>query len=229
MKRREKHIEKYHQHMDGKNGGQSLIIHHEVCRRENHSNSSSDEDEELIEEHNFKDSILQMYKDRFKSPEAMKQWQQIEQELKINGHDNDHQQQLGQVVPLNPLPNEEIDAKKVEVKVQESPGKVTENAHLQVLKQRFPPIRHGSTDEGCYSSTTTSSGGSADSAGAKYKMSAALTQAMVTAAIPVARPSPAAIPGHKSSQAIPEIQASLVRKSGWRKQPSITVIEEVSA
>ena len=103
--------------------------------------------------------------------------------------------------------------------------------HLQILKQRFP--RHPSSDEGCYthSSTTsnTSSSGSAGSGnGSKYKMSAALTQAMVTAAIPVARPAPAAAPGHNPSKAIPELQASL-RKAGWQKQRSITVIEEVSA
>ena len=60
-------------------------------------------------------------------------------------------------------------------------------------------------------------------------MSAALTQAMVTAAIPVARPAPPALPGQKPSNAIPEIQASLRKSSGWRKQRSITVIEEVSA
>ena len=70
--------------------------------------------------------------------------------------------------------------------------------HLQILKQRFP--RQPSSDEGCYthSSTTSgssSSGGSTGNNGSKYKMSAALTQAMVTAAIPVARPAPAAAPG----------------------------------
>ena len=106
--------------------------------------------------------------------------------------------------------------------------------HLQILKQRFP--RHPSSDEGCYThssttSNTSSSGNSAGSGnlgGSKYKMSAALTQAMVTAAIPVARPAPAAAPGHNPSKAIPELQASL-RKAGWQKQRSITVIEEVSA
>jgi hypothetical protein len=34
--------------------------------------------------------------------------------------------------------------------------------------------------------------------------------------------------GHNPSKAIPELQASL-RKAGWQKQRSITVIEEVSA
>ena len=76
---------------------------------------------------------------------------------------------------------------------------VTTQQHLQILKQRFP--RQPSMDEGCYthssSTSNTSSSGSGNGNGSKFKMSAALTQAMVTAAMPLARPAPASAPGEK--------------------------------
>ena len=59
------------------------------------------------------------------------------------------------------------------------------------------------------------------------KMAAALSHAMVTATLPVARPAPAALPGQNPSKALPNIHSNL--KSGWQKQRNITVIEEVSA
>ena len=69
---------------------------------------------------------------------------------------------------------------------------VSTQQHLQILKQRFP--RQPSMDEGCYthssSTSNTSSSGSGNGNGSKFKMSAALTQAMVTAAMPLARPAP---------------------------------------
>ena len=58
-------------------------------------------------------------------------------------------------------------------------------------------------------------------------MAAALSHAMVTATLPVARPAPAALPGQIPSKALPNIHSNL--KSGWQKQRNITVIEEVSA
>ena len=120
-----------------------------------------------------------------------------------------------------------LEVGQTEVSVCQNPvGHHTNN--LDAMKSRF--LRQPSSDEGCYThsstSNTSSSAGSGNGSG-KYKMSAALTQAMVTAAIPVARPAPAAGPGHKPSKAIPEIQATL--RHGWQKTRSITVIEEVSA
>ena len=80
---------------------------------------------------------------------------------------------------------------------------VTTQQHLQILKQRFP--RQPSMDEGCYthssSTSNTSSSGSGNGNGSKFKMSAALTQAMVTAAMPLARPAPASAPGEKQEYA----------------------------
>jgi hypothetical protein len=77
---------------------------------------------------------------------------------------------------------------------------VTTQQHLQILKQRFP--RQPSMDEGCYthssSTSNTSSSGSGNGNGSKFKMSAALTQAMVTAAMPLARPAPASAPGKET-------------------------------
>ena len=118
--------------------------------------------------------------------------------------------------------------------------------NLNLLKQRFPTSRHPSTDEGIYTHSSTTSSSQSGGSGSnpigsmnRFKMSAALTQAMVTAAIPVAQQAPAASPGNNASQAIPEIKAAIpeiqasFRKAtsgGWQKQRrSITVIEEVSA
>jgi len=256
LKKHREHLERYHL-QDNVNGPasvacQSLIIHHDECCGENSKHSDEDEDasdEDDEESPFFQDSILDMYRNRHKSPEAMRQWQHIEKELfnsntasKV-GINND--------LPLEPIPagiqNKilENDRKKQDIcgdditscaKLeigQSETGMIPESIHqqhLQILKQRFP--RQPSMDEGCYthssSTSNTSSSGSGNGNGSKFKMSAALTQAMVTAAMPLARPAPASAPGHNPSKAIPELQASL-RKAGWQKQRSITVIEEVSA
>ena len=62
-------------------------------------------------------------------------------------------------------------------------------------------------------------------------MAAALSHAMVTATLPVARPAPAALPGQNPSKALPDIRPDIHSslKNSWQKQRSITVIEEVSA
>lgn len=252
LKKHREHIERYHL-QDNANGPtslacQSLIIHHDECCGEKSIHSDEDDDasdEDDEEAPIIQDSILEIYRNRHKSLEAMKQWQQIEKEL-FNGN-SAFKIGTNNELPMERLPNRIIENDK---KLQDIAEDITSCAkleigqsetaimippsshqHLQILKQRFP--RQPSSDEGCYthSSTTSgssSSGGSTGNNGSKYKMSAALTQAMVTAAIPVARPAPAAAPGHNPSKAIPEIQASL-RKTRWQKQRSITVIEEVSA
>ena len=95
---------------------------------------------------------------------------------------------------------------------------VTTQQHLQILKQRFP--RQPSMDEGCYthssSTSNTSSSGSGNGNGSKFKMSAALTQAMVTAAILLARPAPASAPGEKQEYAHVALKA-LARRTHARK------------
>ena len=68
---------------------QSLIIHHEECcggggEKSKHPDHSDEDDEATDEddsEAHFQDSILDMYRNRHKSPEAMRHWQQIEKEL----------------------------------------------------------------------------------------------------------------------------------------------------
>ena len=141
---------------------------------------------------------MQLYKNRHKSPEALLEWQQIEEELGLNKKDF-----VNETLPLEPLVRAQAQkmednlitsCAKVEIGQSEftnSPtGQLQQNPNLHLLKQRFP--RQPSTDEGCYThsstyNTSSSGSGSNGSNGAKYKMSAALTHAMVTAAIPVAR------------------------------------------
>ena len=89
-------------------------------------------------------------------------------------------------------------------------------------------MRQPSSDEGCYtsSSNTCSSSGSGQHATGN-KMAVALSQAMVTATLPVARPAPAAQPGQNASKALPDLHSSL--RHNWQRTRNITVIEEVSA
>ena len=177
-----------------------------------------DDSEDISDAENdphFTDSLMEIYKNRHKSPENMLKWQQIEKELfneAIKKDDGDQDQ-----VPLEPLNQVEPSA-KINIPL-------TDNDH------RNKPVlpRQMSTDEGCYMSTSnSSSSGSGSGKLAKYKMSAAISQAMVTAAIPVAH-HPGENPG--SRVIIPEIQAlrSQPREKWLHKQRSITVIEEVSA
>ena len=95
---------------------------------------------------------------------------------------------------------------------------VSTQQHLQILKQRFP--RQPSMDEGCYthssSTSNTSSSGSGNGNGSKFKMSAALTQAMVTAAMPLARPAPASAPGETQECAHVALEA-LARRTHAHK------------
>ena len=97
--------------------------------------------------------------------------------------------------------------------------------HLQILKQRFP--RQPSMDEGCYthssSTSNTSSSGSGNGNGSKFKMSAALTQAMVTAAMPLARPAPASAPGEKQ-ECVHVALETLARRTYARTQSSRTLV-----
>ena len=86
---------------------QSLIIHHDECCGENSKHPHSDEDDDATDEDDseahFQDSILDMYRNRHKSPEAMRHWQQIEKEL-FNSNT------ASKIVMNNEVPMEHIQA-----------------------------------------------------------------------------------------------------------------------
>ncbi len=263
----------------------SLVVHqcdhdHDHDFFDGETYDSQDEDDEDDSEIPARNAIIEIYKNRHTSPEAMLEWKAIEKEL--FGGDNDNNQlesdDLRGGGNFQPHPEEAIErgqneitsSAKVEDKIVMSEfaqnftrGQTTMSSLRSRLQAQNPPGSGGSarpsfqprnrlgrqmSDEIGFvsSSTSTSGSGSGSSSGGynglpvgnpRYKMSAALSAAMVTAAIPVARPVPAAGPGHKPSQAIPEIHAIRNRAananptatSGWQKQRSITVIEEVSA
>ena len=150
---------------------------------------------------------MELYKNRHKSPENLAKWQQIEKELFNEAIKKDE-------VPMEPLienpQNVEQSAKNLTADIIEK--------KIQALPKQI------STDEGFITHSSTSNSSSTGSGPGKpgFKMSAAISQAMVTAAIPVTRD-----PGQNPVKVIPEIHA--LRQQKWHKQRSITVIEEVSA
>ena len=164
---------------------------------------------------NFTDSLMEIYKNRHKSPENMLKWQQLEKEL------------FNEAIKKEEVPLEPLDTNP---KMEPSAKINIPNEDIIPKPLKLLPPRQMSSDEGCYMSTSNSSSSGTSGSGklAKYKMSAAISQAMVTAAIPVAHN-----PGENnhSRVIIPEIHAlrSQQNRDKWHKQRSITVIEEVSA
>jgi hypothetical protein len=260
QRRHKEHLDRYHNndqnHCQQKQKQQqqpqqqdSIVIHHEECcyvNDDKHDDFDDDTDDE--DSHIVQDSIMDMFKNRNTSAEAMQQWKQLEQEL-FHNNQNELQDIINAVEQTNVKNTNEqhldLSAKPPDQRISVKPmtSRREPNNFQQSVKNRQLLVRQPS-DEGCYTSSSssgghlTSSSGSSRSGlpGPKYKMSAALSQAMVTAAFPVARPTPAAIPGNTESKAIPELQAIPEIRTkppnnmtGWQKQRSITVIEEVSA
>ena len=203
--------EKYHLDPDHANETcQSLMEKDQQKERKRDDDEDSEDISDAENDPNFTDSLMEIYKNRHKSPENMLKWQQIEKELFNETIKKDDENQ----VPLEPLDQNHVEP-SAKINIPNKPDK--------------PVNRQMSADEGCYMSTSnSSSSGSGSGKLAKYKMSAAISQAMVTAAIPVAH-HPGENPG--SRVIIPEIQAlrSGPREKWLHKQRSITVIEEVSA
>ena len=203
--------EKYHLDPDHANETcQSLMEKDQQKERKRDDDEDSEDISDAENDPNFTDSLMEIYKNRHKSPENMLKWQQIEKELFNEAIKKDDENQ----VPLEPLDQNHVEP-SAKINIPNKPDK--------------PVNRQMSADEGCYMSTSnSSSSGSGSGKLAKYKMSAAISQAMVTAAIPVAH-HPGENPG--SRVIIPEIQAlrSGPREKWLHKQRSITVIEEVSA
>ena len=70
--------QKYHQNPD--QNCHSIIIHDENVENQGDEDVIAESDEDDDDTH-IHDSILELYKNRHKSPEAFAQWQQLEQEL----------------------------------------------------------------------------------------------------------------------------------------------------
>ena len=168
-------------------------------------NEDSEMSEDEDEDQNFTDSLMEMYKNRHKSPENLAKWQQIEKELF-------HEAIKKEDVPIEPL--------------VENPQNPEQSAKIIATEQKIISVlpKQISADEGFITHSSTSNSSSTGSGPGKpgFRMSAAITNAMVTAAIPVTRD-----PGQNPVKVIPEIHA--LRQQKWQKQRSITVIEEVSA
>jgi len=218
LKKHEEHLKKYHQNPE--QNCHSVVIHDNHKLEHNFVDElevSDDEDEDNEQIH---DSIMELYKNRHNNPEALQQWQQIEEELFKKNKD------LVQIMKNEIVENVNNvdDPEKKQQALFDLDNIQANNEHLPLKNVRL--MRHPSSDEGCYtSSSNTCSSSSSGQPGSK--MAAALSHAMVTATLPVARPAPAALPGQNPSKALPNIHSNL--KSGWQKQRNITVIEEVSA
>ena len=101
------------------------------------SEISDDEDED----NELHDSIMELYKNRHKNPEALQQWQQIEEELFKNNKD---------LVMKNEIVENTDNPDKQTITL---PNNIqANNEHLPLKNVRL--IRQPSSDEGCYTSSS---------------------------------------------------------------------------
>ena len=128
MQKHEEHIKKYHSNDQGETTNssekglvqkpcQSYILHNEENRKDIEENS---DDEDAENEENFRQLIRELYKNRLKSPEAMRKWKEVEKELyplgmnggpKHNGGQNGSDPNDGNIIEIGakaPMPLEPI-------------------------------------------------------------------------------------------------------------------------
>ena len=109
------------------------------------SEVSDDEDEDNEQIH---DSIMELYKNRHKNPEALQQWQQIEEELFKKNKD------LVQIMKNEIVENVNNvdDPEKKQQALFDLDNIQANNEHLPLKNVRL--MRHPSSDEGCYTSSS---------------------------------------------------------------------------
>ena len=111
-----------------------------------------EDEEEEEDDIQFKESILQIYKNRHKSPEDMRQWLQIEKEI----FNKKEELQMEPLVKNEPEIITSCAKFTREFSQDPIPKNLPNNPNLHLLKQRFP-IRQISADEGCYTHSSTNS------------------------------------------------------------------------
>ena len=116
------------------------------------SEVSDDEDEDNEQIH---DSIMELYKNRHKNPEALQQWQQIEEELFKNNKDL---VQMKNEIMENIV--DDPDNNKPTITIPNN-GIQANNEHLPLKNVRL--IRQPSSDEGCYTSSSNTCSNSSSS------------------------------------------------------------------